>query len=118
MKCANLHAIKDLRFEETDRPVCASDEVLVRVKSCGICGSDVPRVFTKGTYHFPTIIGHEFSGIVAEDSEGKLVGKRVAVFPLLPCFRVSPAKRKIMRLVSIMTITVLVVMGGWQSISP
>jgi len=92
LKCANLHAINDLRFEETDRPVCASDEVLVRVKSCGICGSDVPRVFTKGTYHFPTIIGHEFSGIVAEDSEGKLVGKRVAVFPLLPCFSCESCK--------------------------
>ena len=31
---------------------------------CGVCGSDIPRTFVKGTYHFPTVIGHEFSGTV------------------------------------------------------
>jgi L-iditol 2-dehydrogenase len=62
--------------------------VLVRVAFCGICGSDIPRVFVKGTYHFPTVIGHEFSGTVAAcgpDVEGFQPGDRVAVFPLLWC---------------------------------
>ena len=67
MKAANLHAINDLRYEEMEKPTCLEDEVLVEIKACGVCGSDIPRVFTKGTYHFPTVIGHEFSGIVVED---------------------------------------------------
>lgn len=46
MMCANLHGIRDLRYEEIAMPECAQDEVLVRVKSCGICGSDIGRVYT------------------------------------------------------------------------
>ena len=60
MKAYNLHGIGDFRFEEVDKPEIKSDVVLVKVKACGICGSDVPRVYKNGTYHFPTIIGHEF----------------------------------------------------------
>ena len=70
MKCLNLHAIGDLRYESIADPVCETDEVLVKIRYCGICGSDIPRVYTKGTYHFPTVIGHEFSGTVVEDSTG------------------------------------------------
>ena len=92
MKAANLHAINDLRYEEMEKPTCLEDEVLVEIKACGVCGSDIPRVFTKGTYHFPTVIGHEFSGIVVEDKTGEFTGKRVAVFPLLPCFECDSCK--------------------------
>lgn len=91
-KCANLYAICDLRVEEKEIPIPLDDEVLVAVKACGICGSDLPRVYTKGTYHFPTVIGHEFSGVVAYDKENKLTGKSVAVFPLLPCFECDSCK--------------------------
>ena len=87
MKALNLHAIGDLRLEDLPTPVCEADEVLVKVEYCGICGSDIPRVFTKGTYHFPTVPGHEFAGTVVSDAEGKLTGKKVAIFPLLPCFK-------------------------------
>ncbi len=41
-------------------------------------------MFEKGTYHFPTIPGHEFAGLIV-DGDPELVGKRAAVFPLLPC---------------------------------
>lgn len=92
MKAANLHAINDLRYEDIEKAVCEEDEVMVELKSCGICGSDIPRVFTKGTYHFPTVIGHEFSGVVTEDKSGEFLGKRVAVFPLLPCFKCDSCK--------------------------
>ena len=51
----------------------------------GICGSDIPRVFTKGTYHFPTIIGHEFAGEIVEAENPSLIGSGASVFPLLPC---------------------------------
>lgn len=94
MKVANLHAVNDLRYEEINKPKCLDDEVLVEIKSCGICGSDIPRVFIKGTYHFPTVIGHEFSGIVVEDKTGEFTGKRVAVFPLLPCFKCNSCKNE------------------------
>ena len=86
MKCANMHGIHDLRYEDIPMPECGEDEVLVKVASCGICGSDIARVYTKGTYHFPTVIGHEFSGKVVFDPLKEFEGKNVAVFPLLPCF--------------------------------
>lgn len=86
MKAASLYAVNDLRFIETDIPQVEKDEVLVKIKNCGICGSDVGRVLYKGTYHFPTIPGHEFSGFIEYDPAGVDTGKRVAVYPLLPCF--------------------------------
>ncbi len=83
---AVLHAVGDLRHETVPCPAPQDDEVLVQIRYCGICGSDLARVFVKGTYRFPTVIGHEFSGVVIRDDKGELTGKRVAVFPLLPCF--------------------------------
>ncbi len=84
MKAAVLHAVNDLRYEDVPMPEVKEGEVLLRVRAAGVCGSDIPRIFEKGTYHFPTIPGHEFSGeIVAGDAE--LVGRKAAVFPLLPC---------------------------------
>ena len=85
MKALNLHAVGDLRYEEVPDPVRQPGEVLLKVKACGICGSDIPRIFKKGTYHFPTIPGHEFSGEIVEADSPELVGKKAAVFPLLPC---------------------------------
>lgn len=92
VKSANLYALNDLRYEDTSLMECKCDEVLVEIRSCGICGSDISRVYTKGTYHFPTIIGHEFSGKVVYDPEDKLFGKKVVVFPLLPCFECESCK--------------------------
>lgn len=92
VKSANLHAVNDLRYEETAFPICEDDEVIVKVKSCGICGSDISRVYSKGTYHFPTVIGHEFSGTVVSDKSGELENKNVVIFPLLPCFECESCK--------------------------
>ena len=36
----------------------------MRVHAAGICSSDVPRIFSKGTYRFPTVPGHELAGVV------------------------------------------------------
>ncbi len=87
VKAANLHAVNDLRYEDVPLGECSDDEITVEVKCCGICGSDIPRVFSKGTYRFPTVIGHEFCGKVTFDPKGEMTGKNVAVFPLLPCFK-------------------------------
>lgn len=88
MKAWVLHGIGDIRLEEVEKPQLAAGEVLVKVKAAGVCGSDISRIYQTGTYHFPTIPGHEFSGIVADlgigvSSEWK--DKRVGVFPLIPC---------------------------------
>ena len=92
MKACVLHNINDLRYEEVADPVMKPDEVLMKVRAAGICGSDIPRVFEKGTYHFPTIPGHEFSGEIVSVPEGgdvSLIGKKAAVFPMIPCMKCS-----------------------------
>ena len=83
-----LHNVGDLRYENVPIPECPQGWAIVKVKAAGICSSDIPRIFTKGTYHFPTIPGHEFSGVVesvgSKDDE-ILIGRHVGVFPLIPC---------------------------------
>ena len=97
MKAQVLYGINDLRYiQDYNEPELHPNEVLVKVKACGICGSDVDRVLKNGTYHFPTIIGHEFSGEVvkAYDQEDKIwIGKRVSVFPLIPCKKCTSCKK-------------------------
>lgn len=88
MKAYVLHKVNDLRYEEIVQPSCPEGWAIVKVKAAGICSSDIPRVFTKGTYHFPTIPGHEFSGIVesvGSERDSNLIGNHVGVFPLIPC---------------------------------
>lgn len=83
-----LHAINNLSYEKVDVPELTEGCVLVQIKACGICSSDVERVFVNGTYHFPTIIGHEFSGQIVAVGDGvdeALLGRKTCVFPLLPC---------------------------------
>ena len=96
MRAYELHGVNDLRREDIEKPEIPSGWVLVQVKASGICSSDIPRIFTNGTYHFPTIPGHEFSGVVAAYGEGvpeERVGKRVGIFPLIPC-RTCPQCRQ------------------------
>ncbi len=97
MKAFVLHAVNDLRYEDTDIPNCHSGWAIVKVKAAGICSSDIARVFTKGTYHFPTIPGHEFAGevySVTDKEYSSLVGKKVGVFPLIPCRECPQCKEK------------------------
>lgn len=96
MKAAVLHAIGDVRVEDIPKPKAGPGEVLVRIGSCGVCGSDVPRVFTKGTYSFPTVCGHEFAGTIDALGDGVTdlpVGTPVTVFPLLWCGKCSECER-------------------------
>ena len=72
MRAYELHGVNDLRREDIEKPEIPSGWVLVQVKASGICSSDIPRIFTNGTYHFPTIPGHEFSGVVAAYGEGDI----------------------------------------------
>ncbi len=88
MKAIVLHAVNDLRYEEVHTPAPQAGEALIRIAACGVCGSDLPRCFEKGTYHFPTICGHEFAGVVEKIGAGAgrfAAGAGVTVFPLLWC---------------------------------
>ncbi|MEX0347416.1 MAG: galactitol-1-phosphate 5-dehydrogenase [Rhizobiaceae bacterium] len=89
MKAAVLHAPADLRVENIPVPSDVGvDEVLIKVEACGICGSDIGRVMTTGTYSFPTVPGHEFAGTVEKVGDGVVnlsPGDRVAIAPLIPC---------------------------------
>lgn len=97
MKAYVLHGVNDLRYDEISIPDCPKDWAIVKVKAAGICSSDIARVFIKGTYHFPTIPGHEFSGVVysvGDENNSFLIGKRVGIFPLIPCRRCSQCAKK------------------------
>lgn len=86
MQAIVLHGVGDLRQEVVPIPEVQSGCARVRIGFCGVCGSDIPRCFVKGTYHFPTICGHEFAGTIESLGDGETdfqVGDRVAVFPLI-----------------------------------
>ena len=96
MKAYVLHGIGDLRYEDRPLPEIRPGWALVKVLAAGICSSDIPRIFEKGTYHFPTIPGHEFSGRVeqvADAGDSQWIGKRVGVFPLIPCKKCASCEK-------------------------
>lgn len=91
-----LHALGDMRYERIPRPTPGPGQVLVRIAYCGICGSDIPRTFTKGAYRFPIVIGHECAGTVAACGVGVddlAPGEPVTVFPLIWCGRCEPCQQ-------------------------
>ncbi|MGQ9631367.1 MAG: zinc-dependent alcohol dehydrogenase [bacterium] len=96
MKAARLYDIKDLRFEDVDKPQVGPDDVLVEVKATGVCGTDIEMYL--GTIYYmragitklPITPGHEWSGIVVEVGEkveGICVGDRVSGECTLGCMR-------------------------------
>jgi len=78
-----------ISLEERDKPVPQSDEVLIRVRAAGICGSEVEGFLGKSDKRKPPLImGHELSGEVEQSGHGEddvLNGKRVVVQPVLSC---------------------------------
>ena len=67
MKCARLYGQNDLRLEEIPVPEISDEEILVKVKSAAICGTDV-RMYKNGAKGIdadhPLIIGHEMAGVI------------------------------------------------------
>ena len=95
MKAAVLHANKNIRFDEIPTPQVTEGTVLVKVVATGICGSDLPRVHNHGAHNYPIILGHEFSGYVAEIGEGVNTvekGDHVVGIPLVPCMECVDCK--------------------------
>ena len=95
MKALILNAMSDLHYKEVDSPKIQDSEVLLKIKACGICSSDLDRVFVSGAYHYPIILGHEIAGKIIEvgaNVDESYLGKRAVVFPLLPCFKCESCK--------------------------
>jgi L-iditol 2-dehydrogenase len=87
MTAAVYRGVNDVRLEEVPVPEIGTNEILVRVHTCGICGTDLKKIAT-GSHPAPRIFGHETSGVVAKVGEGVCkfsVGDRVVVFHHIPC---------------------------------
>ena len=88
MKAVVLYAPGDLRYKEVAVPPIDAEDVLIRVKAAGNCGSDLHRIMIEGTYHFPCIPGHEFAGEIAKigsEVNSWKVNDRVTAAPQIPC---------------------------------
>jgi 2-desacetyl-2-hydroxyethyl bacteriochlorophyllide A dehydrogenase len=87
MKAAVFRGIKNVQVEEVATPRAGDDDVVIAVKACGICGSDL-HTYLHGSFVEPgQVMGHEFVGEVVEagESSGLSVGDRVTASPLQPC---------------------------------
>lgn len=93
MTAAVMHAVGDIRIEQVLKPVPGPGEALLKVEACGVCGSDLARMFLKGPHKLPLICGHEFSAVVDGVGEGVTSVRRgdlVTVPPMIPCFKCPP----------------------------
>lgn len=96
MKAGVVHAKDNIKYEDIEKPVVGSKEVLIKVKYTGICGSDVPRVNGDACHFFPNVLGHEFSGVIEEIGDEVTLlskGDRVAGVPLVPCMECEDCKK-------------------------
>jgi L-iditol 2-dehydrogenase len=87
MLAAVYHGRNDVRLETVPVPSIGPGELLVRVHTCGICGTDLKKIAT-GSHSAPRIFGHETSGTVAAAGNGVnsfKPGDRVIFFHHLPC---------------------------------
>jgi len=87
MRAAVYRGVNDVRLETVPVPAIGTGELLVRVHTCGVCGTDLKKI-ASGSHSAPRIFGHETSGVVAAaGSEVKnfAPGDRVVVFHHIPC---------------------------------
>lgn len=100
MKAARMFGVRDVRVVESDEPALQPGEVLMRVRACAICASDLHMYeegHSSGVYPSgPIILGHEFSGEIARIGEGVTgwsVGDRVACEPSWHCSECDMCQR-------------------------
>ncbi len=87
MTAAVYRGVNDVRIETVPVPKIGSGEILVRVHTCGICGTDLKKIAT-GSHSAPRIFGHETTGVVAAvgaDVTELGIGDPVMVFHHIPC---------------------------------
>src|SRR5512136_2147509 len=64
MKAAVYYSLDDIRIESKPKPSVGDDEILVEMKACGVCGSDLMEWYLRA--RAPLVLGHEPAGIVAQ----------------------------------------------------
>ena len=87
MRAAVYRGVDDVRIESVDVPAIGLDEVLVKIDTCGICGTDLKKIHT-GSHAAPRIFGHEMAGVIVQVGEavaGFAVGDRVMAYHHIPC---------------------------------
>jgi L-iditol 2-dehydrogenase len=87
MKAVVYRGINDMRVETVPVPKIGPGELLIKVATCGICGTDLKKIHT-GSHSAPRIFGHEMSGTIVEVGAGVTrfeVGERVMTFHHVPC---------------------------------
>lgn len=91
MKCVKLTDVKKLELTESDKPSLEDGKVVIKVDSCGICGSDIHN-YDMGS-PIGLVLGHEFSGTVTESGCDKYaIGDRVTALPISPCMECDACK--------------------------
>jgi L-iditol 2-dehydrogenase len=86
MRVATYYALDDIRIEEKPKPKIGSDEILVEMKACGVCGSDLMDWYLRS--RAPLVLGHEPAGIIVEagkNVKGFEVGNRVFAHHHVAC---------------------------------
>jgi len=97
MQAAVYHGKNDVRVESVPVPAIGPGEILVRVHTCGICGTDLKKIST-GSHSAPRIFGHEIAGQIAAIGDGVKgfeAGARVMVFHHIPCGECYYCERKV-----------------------
>ena len=87
MRAAVYRGVDDVRCEMVPVPTIGPGEVLIRIDTCGICGTDLKKIHT-GSHAAPRIFGHEMAGVIAAVGDGVqsfAVGDRVMAFHHIPC---------------------------------
>src|SRR5437588_2771131 len=87
MQAAVYRGVNDVRLETVPVPQIGRGEILLRVHTCGICGTDLKKIAT-GSHSAPRIFGHETSGVIAAVGDGVRnfqPGDRVVMFHHIPC---------------------------------
>lgn len=95
MKAGVVFAKDDIRYVDWEDPTVGSNDVKVKMRACGICGSDVPRVLGNEAHFYPIILGHEFSGEICEVGQNVTEvqpGDHVIGIPLIPCMECEDCK--------------------------
>jgi L-iditol 2-dehydrogenase len=88
MKAAVMHGVDDLRLEEVSHPEMRADDALIRVRICGLCGSEFNKWKGGRKTVFPLISGHEWCGEVVDTGSevtGFQAGDRVIGESCIPC---------------------------------
>ena len=87
MRAVVYRGVNDMRVETVPVPRIGPGELLVKVATCGICGTDLKKIHT-GSHTAPRIFGHEMAGTIVEAGAGVTryeVGERVVVHHHVPC---------------------------------